>query len=182
MLSRYGRNGSGKHRNDDKRRRQSEQQQLLAIDEKDTLISKLMAHDYTLIGRTAPPKTKPRPPPARQALPANKPGSLIKMFQNKWTQYLEMYTGKFWIDKPPQTANSLRFASWKIHGAWQGKHERGEIAQRHNLDVIALQETLLEEVKRFTFREYEVYRENRGARRGGTAILLKKGLKYHISI
>lgn len=78
--------------------------------------------------------------------------------------------------KPP---NSLRIASWNIYGAILRKHELGEIAHIHNLDVIALQETFLLVAKRLALGKYEVYRDARIERVRGTSILVKKRLNYH---
>lgn len=81
------------------------------------------------------------------------------------------------MDNTSNPANFLKMASWNIHGVNSRKHELGEIAHRHDLNVIAL-ETFLSEGKKFTFGDYEVYRQHRRAREGGSAILVKKGLKH----
>lgn len=83
------------------------------------------------------------------------------------------------IDNTLKPANLLRISSWNIHGSLLRKHELGEIAQRYNSDVIALQETFILLKNRIALGNYVVYRNDRIGGGGETAILVKKGLKHH---
>lgn len=72
----------------------------------------------------------------------------------------------------------LKIASWNMQGAINQKQELGELVHSHNLDVIALQETLLSAGNRYTLSGYNTYR-NRNRRGGDTAILVRNKLQHH---
>lgn len=46
------------------------------------------------------------------------------------------------MNSTSNVVNSLRIASWYIHGALPQKHELREIAFKHELDAIVFRETL----------------------------------------
>lgn len=75
--------------------------------------------------------------------------------------------------------NFLQIASWNVNGLKGKKLEIEEILTRYNVDVMALQETKLRQDQELRFPGYVVYRQDRDARGGGVALLVKNTIDHH---
>ncbi|KAJ8910998.1 hypothetical protein NQ315_011263 [Exocentrus adspersus] len=73
----------------------------------------------------------------------------------------------------------LRVASWNINSFTQGKRELQEVVNRLDIDVMAIQETLLIEADRASLPGYTLYRKERQQRRGGVALAVRRGIEHY---
>ncbi|KAJ8915949.1 hypothetical protein NQ315_016625 [Exocentrus adspersus] len=74
----------------------------------------------------------------------------------------------------------LRVASWNINSFTQRKRELQEVVNRLDIDVMAIQETLLIEADRASVPGYTLYRkERRQQRRGGVALAVRRGIEHY---
>ncbi|GFR17519.1 RNA-directed DNA polymerase from mobile element jockey [Trichonephila clavata] len=83
--------------------------------------------------------------------------------------------------RPPGIRNRpLKLVTWNADGVLQKIPELEEYIDRHDPDVIALQETFLRPCHSLNFPNYITYRNNRRTHRGGgTAIIIKKSIAHH---
>lgn len=68
---------------------------------------------------------------------------------------------------------SIKMISWNIRRPRTNKNQLGEIATKHEADIIALQETHLEVEQRYTLDAYVIQRNDRNIRGETTAVLIK---------
>ncbi|KAJ8912200.1 hypothetical protein NQ315_003804 [Exocentrus adspersus] len=74
----------------------------------------------------------------------------------------------------------LRVASWNINSFTLRKRELQEVVNRLDIDVMAIQETLLIEADRASVPGYTLYRkERRQQRRGGVALAVRRGIEHY---
>ncbi|KAJ8912973.1 hypothetical protein NQ315_000029 [Exocentrus adspersus] len=73
----------------------------------------------------------------------------------------------------------LRVASWNINSFTQRKRELQEVVNRLDIDVMAIQETLLIEADRASLPGYTLYRKERQQRRGGVAVAVRRGIEHY---
>lgn len=74
---------------------------------------------------------------------------------------------------------SLQISSWNVNGLRARKLEIEEMLSRYNVDVMALQETLLTPAVEIHFPGYTTYRNDGQAGAGGVALLVKNSIDHH---
>ncbi|GFW58600.1 hypothetical protein TNCV_1579321 [Trichonephila clavipes] len=76
----------------------------------------------------------------------------------------------------------LRIAAWNANGVRSRIVELRDFINKHSIDIILLQETLLKPGVSIRVPNYTLYRNDRETQNfpsGGTAILIKSSLKHH---
>uniref|UniRef100_V5GNF3 Putative RNA-directed DNA polymerase from transposon X-element n=1 Tax=Anoplophora glabripennis TaxID=217634 RepID=V5GNF3_ANOGL len=81
---------------------------------------------------------------------------------------------------PPTSVQSLRIASWNVDGFRGRKIELKELLPRLDVDVMAIQETKVEDAHTVRIPGYLVYRRDRNRHGGGVALLVKRGIDHHM--
>lgn len=86
------------------------------------------------------------------------------------------------MDRRPRRPTSLATAYWNANGIKTRKEELIEFAQRHQLDVIMVNETHLRPADRISLPNYITYRDDRQNNRGGgTAIFIKYSIDHYLN-
>lgn len=75
--------------------------------------------------------------------------------------------------------NCLRIIAWNANSLIKRKDEFYELLRRKNIDVALVSETFLKEANKFKLHKYRVYRDDRVAHGGGTAIIIKNKIIHH---
>ncbi|GFV16302.1 probable RNA-directed DNA polymerase from transposon X-element [Trichonephila clavipes] len=75
--------------------------------------------------------------------------------------------------------SNLTVISWNTNGIRSRIEEFRSFIADWNPDIVNLQETHLQPCHNFTFPEYNIYRNDRTFRGGGTAIMVKRSIPHH---